>query len=234
MMRRALVLWSGGIDSTTTLYKLLKEQEFCDYEVGALFFDYGQLGFQGELSCVREVARHIRRVESDCQHRFLGFKQASVSLPDHFLTGGAAAKYGDGFSPALVPMRNSVFATIGYYHARLIKADLIGIGINSSARMQDRTSFPDCTQAWVDAMQKVFDLEDSARGNDEFPVKLYAPLVSLIKPQIAEEAERLDVPSYNTWACYFPKEIHGKQQPCGECEPCKIRKAAGLTLGGGF
>jgi len=231
-MKRALALWSGGIDSTTCLYKLLKDPEFSAYEVGGLFFNYGQLGFDGELTCVRRLARHIRRVEPDFQHRFLGFKQAKVSMPNHFLTGGEAVAYGKGYSSAMVPMRNSIFATIAYYHARIIGADLISIGINASARMQNRVSFPDCTPAWVDAMQKVFDLENAAVGVSERPVKIYAPLVEMTKPDIAAEAKRLDVPEYSTWGCYFPTEKHGKQIPCGECEPCRIRKAAGLTLGG--
>lgn len=226
-MRKAIVLWSGGIDSTTCLFRLLQEGT---HEVYGLMFNYGQLGHAAELTCIRNLVRCIRHDFFSMSSRFRGFIQKTVNLEEHFLCGGSAEKY-NGYSSALVPMRNAIFCTIAYYAARKIGADLISIGINASAEMQNREPFPDCTHEFVESMQALFDLENMS-CKEEPKVVLEAPLVHMHKPVIAEYAKSIGVPEVETWACYFPKNIDGKEVPCGTCEPCRIRKEAGLSLGG--
>lgn len=225
MTRKAVVLWSGGVDSTVCLYLYLNKPE---YEVHGMYVDYGHLANACELEYVRKQTLHIRKHNLDLSERFAGFEVAQCSFPSHPLTGGSPSKYGEGYLSSMLPGRNSVFAMMGYYMARRIGADSVVLGINASASMVGYKSSPDTTPAWATLMQALFNNENEACGESEPRVMLRTPLVEIQKPEILKMAEEMKAPMFYTWGCFYPVKQSGKYLPCGKCAGCLRRQAVGL------
>ena len=209
-MRRAVVLLSGGLDSTTALYWAKSRGWRCE----GLSVRYGQRHAR-ELRAARAVARAAR----------VPLREVSLSLP--WLSGSSLTnrrlplpsmplpEIGRGGIPSTyVPGRNTVFLSLALSLADSIGAEAIVIGANAL----DYSGYPDCRPTYLAAFAKAARL-GSRRGAEGRALKVLAPLLRLDKRGIVRLAGRVGAPLRLTWSCYA-----GGARPCGECDSCKLRE----------
>lgn len=212
--KRAVVLLSGGLDSSTVLAMAINEGYTCT----ALSFRYGQR-HTVELERAAKIAAHF-----GADHRVIDINIGSFggsALTDESITvptGGTA----DGvIPPTYVPGRNTVFIAVGLSLAEAIDAERIYLGINAV----DYSGYPDCRPEYLAAFQTLADLATKA-GLEGRGAKLTAPLVEMSKTDIVNAALELGVPIELTWSCY-----QGGAEPCGVCDSCRIRDKALIDAG---
>lgn len=198
---KAVVLLSGGLDSSTTLY-LAKKQ---GYKCSALIFDYGQR-HRRELRSAAAVARRagvpyqILKIKLPWKGSALLDKKAKVPVRRKFT----------GIPSTYVPARNTIFLSFALSYAEAIGAKAIFIGANAV----DFSGYPDCRPEFFRAFQKVVETGTKARK-----IRIEAPLLRLTKAQIVRLAMKLKVPVELTWSCY-----QGGDAPCGVCDACRLRE----------
>ncbi len=212
--KRAVVLLSGGLDSSTVL--ALAQED--GYTCTALSFRYGQR-HTVELERAAQVARHF-----GADHRVIdiniGSFGGSALTDEHVAVPTEAAAQGV-IPPTYVPGRNTVFIAVGLSLAEATHAERLYLGINAV----DYSGYPDCRPEYLDAYQRLADLATKA-GLEGRGAALTAPLIELSKADIVREALRLGVPVAETWSCY-----QGGEEPCGMCDSCRIRDAALIEAG---
>ena len=221
MVKRAVVLLSGGLDSATAA-AVAKAQ---GYELHALSFDYGQR-HRKELASARKVAKFLNMSE----HRILKLGLSELggsSLTDRRIpvprkkgawrssrSGPHSAQKGPGAIPSTyVPARNIIFIAFAAAYAETVDADAIFIGANAV----DFSGYPDCRPEFLRAFERTL-RAGTKRGTEGRPLRLIAPLLRLTKAEIIRRGARLGVPFGLTWSCYT-----GGKEPCGECDSCRIR-----------
>lgn len=204
MKEKAIILHSGGLDSTVCL--LIAQER--GREVLSLGIDYGQQS-RAELEyairlCSRfNVMRRVIKVEWDKPER-------------HIPMDRTLDKIHQGVSSAFLPGRNVLFLALGCAEASGMKASEVWIGINSV----DYSGYPDCRPEFLEQFRKMINLA-IPKGP-----KIIAPLISLSKPEIAKEAYRLGIRQGDTWSCYRPFNTNNGFVPCGECDACVLHKYA--------
>lgn len=210
-MPEAVVLLSGGLDSSTVLAMAIEK----GFEPVALTFDYGQR-HRRELESARDVARHFKVID----HIVFQLDLASIttsSLTDARKTLRRPATRDDistGVPDTYVPSRNLVFLSIASSLAESRGAEAVFIAANSV----DFSGYPDCTPEFLAAFQKVLQTGTVA-GIKGKPVRVEAPILSMSKDEIVREAMRLEVPLILTWSCY-----EGGERACGKCDSCVLRR----------
>lgn len=212
--KRAVVLLSGGLDSSTVLGMATRDGYACT----ALSFRYGQR-HTVELERAAKVAAHF-----GADHRVIDINIGSFggsALTDENIvvpTDGTA----DGvIPPTYVPGRNTVFIAVGLSLAEAIDAERVFLGINAV----DYSGYPDCRPEYLSAYQTLADLATKA-GLEGRGAVLTAPLAELTKADIVREALAVGVPIDVTWSCY-----QGGEEPCGVCDSCRIRDKALIEAG---
>ncbi|MGB3534085.1 MAG: 7-cyano-7-deazaguanine synthase QueC [Microcoleaceae cyanobacterium] len=210
---KAVVLLSGGLDSSTVLYQA--KADGCDCY--ALSFDYQQ--------------RHRRELESAQQIAALaGVKEHQVVNFDLTLWGGSALTDDQIDIPAdrsleqmssdipvtYVPARNTIFLSFALAYAEALNATRVYIGVNAL----DYSGYPDCRSDYIEAMGEVFRL-GTKQGREGDAIAIYTPLIDLKKTDIIQLGNRLGVPWQKTWSCYA-----GAEKACGMCDSCRLRLAA--------
>lgn len=203
---RALVLLSGGQDSTTCLYWALRR--FGQGNVDAVSFDYGQR-HRIELECASRIAaragvRHdILPVDTFAAIGGDALTDRSVAVPDGVETAG-------GLPQSFVPGRNLVFLTYAAALAWRSGIDHLVAGVAQT----DYSGYPDCRQETLDALQ------DALRLGMESHVTIHAPLMQRTKKQTVELAQALGALDAMalTHTCYT-----GQRPPCGRCAACILR-----------
>lgn len=228
MSKLAIVLHSGGLDSTTALVIALEE----GYTVLPLHIQYKQ--------------RHA--VELDAAENVLAWLEEQEVYKDRILPATTVVMHGLGVTSALtgavdvpkdrdgtetdipvtyVPARNSLMLGIAMGFAESLDAQAIFAGYNAV----DYSGYPDCRPEFVAAMQAALNL-GTKRGVEGRPVKIEAPVIDWDKARIAEYAAR-HFPLELTWSCYDPQpsKIRDELVPCGLCDSCKIRNAALKRIG---
>ncbi|HTY12569.1 MAG TPA: 7-cyano-7-deazaguanine synthase QueC [Candidatus Omnitrophota bacterium] len=200
-MRKAVVLLSGGLDSTTTLYYAIKKGYACH----ALMFDYGQR-HRRELRSAVAVAKRAK-VPYRILRISLPWKGSSLldkkmKVPSRRKLAGVPSTY--------VPARNTIFLSFALSYAEAIGARAIFIGANAI----DYSGYPDCRPAFIKAFQKV-----AEKGTKKGGIRIVAPLIKLTKEQIIKLGRKLGAPIDITWSCYA-----GGSEPCGTCDSCLLRK----------
>jgi 7-cyano-7-deazaguanine synthase len=209
--KTAVVLLSGGIDSTTTLAIALAE----DYEAYALSFDYGQ--------------RH--KIETEAARRVadsLGTKEHRVAKIDRRIFGGSALtdeidvpkqrsekQIAHGIPVTYVPARNTIFLAFALAWAEVIPAADIFIGVNAI----DYSGYPDCRPEFIEAFEALANLGTRA-GVEGTRFRIYTPLIKLSKAEIIRKAIELGVDLSLTHSCYDPSP---DGLACGECDSCLLR-----------
>jgi 7-cyano-7-deazaguanine synthase len=212
MASKAVVVLSGGQDSTTCLYWAL--DRFGDGNVEALTFDYGQR-HRIELECAEKVAQH-----AGVAHTTLPIDTFSAlggtSLTDAELPVEDAP--GDGLPNTFVPGRNLVFLTFAAAFAW--QRDIVHLV--TGVAQTDYSGYPDCRQHTIDA------LEETLRRGMERTFTIHTPLMKLSKKEtveLARELGALDAMAL-THTCY-----EGQRPPCGECPACRLRAKGFLEAG---
>lgn len=208
MTKKAVVLLSGGLDSSTVLSKAKSD----GYDVYALSFDYGQR-HDSEL----DAAKRIAAKEQIAEHKIVPMNLRSIG--GSALTDDAIAvpeKEEDGIPATYVPARNTVFLSIALGWAEVIDADAIFIGVSAV----DYSGYPDCRPEYIAAFEKLANLA-TKRGVEGRPVKIETPLINLTKAQTVQLGHSLGVDYAMTVSCYQANE-HG--EACGVCDSCRLRK----------
>jgi len=209
---KAIILLSGGIDSTTTLY-LAKKQ---GYKCHALVFDYGQR-HKRELSSAVAVAKRAK-----VPYQIIKIKlpwKGSALLDSRYplpITRSFKA-IGKGIPSTYVPARNTIFLSFALSYAEAIGAEAVFIGANAI----DFSGYPDCRPSFYQAFQKVV-----KEGTKKKKIKVLTPLIDMTKAQIIALGLKLKAPLKLTWSCY-----KGGKRPCGVCDSCKLRQKGFSQLG---
>lgn len=212
MTRKAVVLLSGGLDSTTVL-AIAKDQGFEPY---ALSFRYGQR-HEIELAAAQRVAEAAgvsRHVVCDIDLRVFGGSAltADVEVPKHDSAGEIS---GEEIPITYVPARNTVFLSFALAYAEVVGATDIFIGVNAL----DYSGYPDCRPEFIAAYERMANLATRAgvEGNE---LRIHTPLIELTKAQTVEIGKRLGVDYSLTSSCYDPDD---QGRPCGHCDSCLLR-----------
>jgi 7-cyano-7-deazaguanine synthase len=210
-MKRAVVLLSGGVDSTTTLAIAMAE----GYEAYALSFDYGQR-HQIEIKAARRVANS------------LGVKEHRIAKIDMRIFRGSAltddldvpkkrskTEIAHGIPITYVPARNTIFLAYALAWAEVIPSGHIFLGVNAI----DYSGYPDCRPEFIEAFETLANL-GTKTGVEGARFRVHAPLIKFSKAEIIRKASQLNVDLSLTHSCYDPSP---EGLACGECDSCLLR-----------
>ncbi len=211
-MKPAVVLLSGGLDSSTCLAIARAEGYACH----ALSFDYGQRQ-RPELDAARSIAARLgaqsHRVLTLDLRAFGGSAlTADMAVPKH----RSLADMGQGIPITYVPARNTIFLSNALALAEVLGATDIFIGVNAL----DYSGYPDCRPAFIEAFEAMANLATRAGVEGHEPLRIHAPLQHDTKGQIVQKARALRVPIEETFSCYDPTATG---QACGDCDACLLR-----------
>lgn len=212
MTKRAVILLSGGLDSTTAL-AMAKDRGF---ECYTMSFNYGQRTV-AELKAAKKVSAQFgakKHIEVNLDMSEIG----GSALTDHSIdvpTGEAISKE-DGIPVTYVPARNTVFLSIALGWAEVLQAHHIFVGVNAV----DYSGYPDCRPEFIQAFETMANLATKA-GVEGQRTTIEAPLIDMTKAQIIAEGMRLGVDYALTVSCY---KADGAGRACGECDSCLLRQ----------
>jgi 7-cyano-7-deazaguanine synthase len=211
MPKPAVVLLSGGLDSTTVLAMACSD----DFEPSALSFRYGQR-HSIEIEAARRVADAMqvrRHIVADIDLTTFGGSAltADIDVPKH----DNVEDLGDGIPVTYVPARNTIFLSFALAFAETIGASDIFIGVNAL----DYSGYPDCRPEYIRAYEVMANLATKA-GIEGARLTIHTPLLSMTKAEIIAAGVRLGVDYGLTSSCYDPAS---DGRPCGHCDSCLLR-----------
>jgi len=211
-MKKAIVLLSGGLDSTTVLAHAKKE----GYEVYALSFYYGQR-HQFELEAAKKIARYYQVAEHKIATIDLRLFGGSALTDEIAVPKGRSEEEMDAAIPVTyVPARNTIFLSFGLAYAEVVGAKHIFIGVNAV----DYSGYPDCRPEYIAAYEKMANLATKAGVEAAEELTIHTPLIDLTKSEIIQMGLDLGVDYGMTFTCYDPNtEGHA----CGVCDACILR-----------
>ena len=210
-MKRAVVLVSGGIDSTTTLAIAIAE----GYDAHALSFDYGQR-HQIETEAARRVANSLGAKEHRVAKIDLGVFGGSALTDDIAVPKQRSGKeIAHGIPITYVPARNTIFLAYALAWGEVISADDIFLGVNAI----DYSGYPDCRPEFIEAFETLANVGTKA-GVEGRCFQIHTPLIKFSKAEIIRKAVELGVDLSLTHSCYDPTP---KGLACGECDSCVLR-----------
>ena len=214
--KRAVVLLSGGLDSSTVLAQALAD----GCEVVALSFRYGQT-HEREL----DMAHWQSKRQGASEHVVIDINMdpigGSLLIPDG---KHAADADGSDIPPTYVPARNTVFLSFALGLAEVTGAERIYAGMNAV----DYSGYPDCRPEYCRAWTEMANLATRACVDGKMNLALVTPLLNMTKGEIVARAIDLGVDLAHTNSCYFPT-ADGKA--CGECDSCLLRLKGFLEAG---
>lgn len=208
MSSKAVVLLSGGLDSTTVLAQAMAD----GYEVYALSFDYGQR-HDAELDAARRIAADLGVHE----HKVVPINLSSIggsALTD--LSIDVPTNEPGGIPVTYVPARNTVFLSIALGWAEVLEAQDIFIGVSAL----DYSGYPDCRPEYISAYERLANLA-TKMGVEGRHINIRTPLINLTKAATIELGARLGVDYSLTVSCYQADE---EGRACGSCDSCRLRK----------
>ena len=206
-MKNAVILFSGGLDSTTCL-AYAKSKGFNCY---AISFNYGQR-HSAELNAAKRIATHF------------GAEHFIVDLPISQFGGSALTdekldvpdfKGDDEIPITYVPARNTIFLSFALGWAEVLKANDIFIGVSSV----DYSGYPDCRPEYIQAFQRLANLATKV-GAEEGSIRLQTPLISLSNAETIKLGLSLGVDYQMTVSCYKATD---EGHACGKCDSCMLR-----------
>ena len=203
---KAVVLFSGGLDSTVVVQQLIHDQA----SVRLLSINYGQR-HKKELSHSSRIATSM-----NLPHRILDLPDLAELLSGSSLTDSSVelpeGHYAEeSMKSTVVPNRNMILLAMAAGYALSIDFDTVAY----AAHAGDHTIYPDCRPVFADAMQNALQLADWK------DLRLHRPFVNLTKAELVRIGAKLGAPLHLTWSCYAGEESH-----CGKCGTCVERKEA--------
>ena len=222
IMKKAVILLSGGLDSATCL-ALAREEGFSPY---ALSFRYGQR-HEFELDSAKAVASSLGvsgHVITNIDLRAFG----SSALTDDIDVPKDSDKFSitEDIPITYVPARNTIFLSFSLAYAEVIGANDIYIGVNAL----DYSGYPDCRPEYINSFQNMANLATRAGVEGDGSIIIHTPLINMTKAEIIRKGTQLGVDYSLTHSCYDPK-VDGTS--CGHCDACLLRlkgfKEVGLT-----
>ncbi|HEY9230991.1 MAG TPA: 7-cyano-7-deazaguanine synthase QueC [Blastocatellia bacterium] len=211
--RNAVVLLSGGLDSTTALAVALAE----GYQVYAMSFRYGQR-HAVELESARRVAaamRVARHLVVDIDMRAIGGSALTdeIDVPK----ARSSAEMTAGIPVTYVPARNTIFLSFALSWAEVLGAADIFIGVNAL----DYSGYPDCRPEYIEAFERMANLATKAGVEGCLRLKIHTPLIAMTKAEIIRRGLALGVDYALTHSCYDPTP---EGLACGRCDSCRLRR----------
>ena len=210
MKNKAVVLLSGGLDSTTTL--AIADAE--GYELHTPSFDYGQR-HQSEVDAALAVARHYHvQTQKTITIDLRAFGGSALTADFDVPHARSLEKMSQEIPITYVPARNTIFLSFALAYAEVIGANDIFLGINAI----DYSGYPDCRPEYLEAYERMANLATKATTQDGRTFHLHAPLIYMNKADIIQKGVKLGVPYELTWSCY-----EGGEFACGTCDSCLLR-----------
>jgi 7-cyano-7-deazaguanine synthase len=212
-VKKAVVLSSGGVDSTTVMALARSE----GYEIYSLSFNYGQRHAR-EL----EAARRVAEQQGAREHLIIDLNLARIggsALTDATPVpkGRAEAEMVREIPATYVPARNTIFLSLALAWAEVLGAEDIFIGVNAV----DYSGYPDCRPEYVEAFERMANLATKAGVEGRLRIRIRTPLIDLSKAEIIRIGHSLGVDYSLTHSCYDPAP---DGSACGECDSCLLRK----------
>lgn len=209
---KAVVLLSGGLDSTTALAIAKTE----GYEPYAMSFRYGQrhsveLESAQRVAAATGVKQHVI-VDIDLRQFGGSALTSDVEVPK----GRSVGEMSHGIPVTYVPARNTVFLSFALAWAETLGAQDIYIGVNAL----DYSGYPDCRPEYIEAYERMANLATRAGVEGTQRLKIHTPLIQLTKAQIIQRGLQLGVDYSLTSSCYDPAPTGA---PCGKCDSCLLR-----------
>ncbi len=206
--KHALVLFSGGLDSTTVLSYALSKK----YEIIALTINYKQRHCY-EIEASKKIVKkyhNINHIIFDIDLSKIGgsaLTDNSIDVPNKNTTG---------IPVTYVPARNTIFLSIAASFAEKYMIRDIFIGVNAI----DYSGYPDCRPEFIKSYEEMINIGTKA-GSEGLPFKIHAPLINLSKSEIIRLGTTLSVDYKDTVSCY---SLNEKGEACGECDSCSFRR----------
>ena len=213
MIRRAVVLLSGGLDSTTCAAIARSE----GFEVCGISFRYGQR-HAVEIAAAQRIAKAMRIARHtvvDIDLRQFGGSALTdkIDVPKRQTTD----EIGEEIPVTYVPARNTIFLSLALAWAETLDTGDIFIGVNSL----DYSGYPDCRPEYIEAFERMANLATKGAVEGTQPVRIHAPLVHMTKSEIIRKGLALGVDYGMTLSCYDPT---ADGRVCGHCDSCLLRK----------
>ncbi len=213
MPRRAVVLASGGIDSTTAM-AVARADGFALY---ALTVRYGQR-HEREVESAARVAQALGAQDHlivDVDLRRIGGSALTDDIP--VPKGRPLEEIAHGIPITYVPARNTIFLALALAWAEVLEAEDIFVGVNAL----DYSGYPDCRPEYIAAFERMANLATKAGVEGRTRIRIHTPLIDLTKGQIIRRGLELGVDFGLTWSCYEPR---ADGAPCGACDSCLLRQ----------
>ncbi len=207
-MPKAVVLLSGGLDSTTTLAQAIADGN----EVVALSFRYGQRHSK-ELVSAANVAnyygvKHVI-VDMDLSMFRSALTREEIEVPEN----RDESQMGSDIPVTYVPARNIIMLSVAAGLCESVDADRIYIGAN----VVDYSGYPDCRPEFFYAFEKMINVGTKS-GVEGHPIRIETPILQCSKADIVRLGKKLEAPLHLTWSCY-----EGGEKACGKCDSCQLR-----------
>ncbi len=233
MSKKAVVLLSGGIDSSTTLAIANAE----GYACYALSFDYSQR-HSIELESAKKVAhslgvkRHLiinfdlrevggSALTADIDVPKAGVRGRGSGINNNMIDQTPIATSRSGIPVTYVPARNTIFLSFGLGWAEVLHAPNIFIGAN----VVDYSGYPDCRPEYLKAFEDMANLATKISVEGKIRFHIHAPLLQMTKSEIINKGAELGLDYSLTWSCYDPQTAEtGEMVPCESCDSCVIRE----------
>lgn len=210
--RKAVVLLSGGLDSTTVL-AIARDMAF---ECHALTFRYGQR-HENELAAAKRVAAELgvsEHVVAEIDLRVFGGSAltSDIDVPK----GRDSAAIGKGIPVTYVPARNTIFLSFALAWAEVLGSQDVFIGVNAL----DYSGYPDCRPEFIEAFSRMANLATRAGVEGKSRLTIHTPLIAMTKAEIVARGLELGVDYGLTTSCYDPSP---EGRACGACDSCLLR-----------
>jgi 7-cyano-7-deazaguanine synthase len=218
--KKAVVLLSGGLDSTTVL-AIARAQGFACH---ALSFRYGQRHAY-ELQAAERVAKALGAVQhrtANIDLRVFGGSAltSEIAVPKH----DAVDEIACGIPITYVPARNTIFLSFALAYAEVLGAFDVFIGVNAL----DYSGYPDCRPAYIRAFEAMANLATKSGVESAQRLRIHAPLIEMTKAHIIRRGLELGVDYSLTSSCYDPGPAG---EPCGRCDSCLLRAKGFAEVG---
>lgn len=216
-MKKAIVLLSGGLDSSTALY-VAKKEGFD--ELYALTFEYGQK-HDREIRSASAIAKAVGVREHKIVRLMLNaWKGSSLTDPDVVIQDGDADR--TDIPDTYVPARNMVFLSVAASYADALDITDVFIGVSE----MDYSGYVDCREEFIRSMEQTINLGTVLGAEKKQKITIHAPFLRMTKADEVKLGTKLGVDFSLTWSCY-----RGGEKPCGTCDSCLLRARAFAEAG---